>query len=288
MYGVIMADIVDSSLMAEGGKVTCWVFSMMVAHADKDHCLRKDPRTFAKQIDCTQEEFERAISILTKPDPHSNIPDSDGRRVIPLSELPEKEGNRGWFIVNREHYINKIKVHSGSKQRVIKHRKKEKILSIINELQERNVTVTLSNAALSIYISISISIDIFKTLIEKGVDLELWARYEDYRREIGKPLKTDKGRLRQINVLIGHPSDTQSEIIQHTIDHEWIKLIPLSEIRASTKRKTATTSTGRFDPKDEASVMDAAKKLGLKAKPGETMQLFTRRVMQAMRGDDEN
>ena len=238
-WGVLMGEITDSSLMAEGGRNACWVFAMMVAKADRDHCLRKDPRMFAKEIDVTNEEYEKAISLITKPDPHSNIPAHEGRRAIPLSELPELEGNRGYFIVNREHYINSLK--SSSRDRVISHRKKKKIETYIKELKECNVTVTLCNASLSIFISTSISIYIIKYLIKCHVDLDLWADYEKYRKEIGFPLKTDQGRTAQINKLSGRTLEQQKEILKFCKDGEHRKLTP-PEDRYENKKNNSSSN----------------------------------------------
>lgn len=284
MYGVIVAEIVDSSLMAEGGKNACWIFTMMIAHADKDHCLRKDPRRFANSIDVTIDEFNAALEILEKPDPNSNISKENGQRIIPLKELDRFEGNRGWFIVNREHYINSLK--SGSKDRMIKLRKKDKILQLINNLKGSDVTVTLRDESLSTYISISISILVVNYLIESKVNLDLWADYERYRCEIKHPLKTDQGRKAQINKLAGRTVKQQEEIIKFTTDGEYRKLIP-PEDRFENNKFNSKKPNSQINLKDTKAIDKLAAELNVKPKPSEDYFQFGQRLIGIQR-DREN
>lgn len=245
-FGIVMKSICDSSLMATGGGKACWAFAMMCAHADKHHCFRMDVRTFARRIDITQDEIKEVISILESPDPHSNIPDHEGRRIIPLSECDDIEGNRGYYIVNRDYYQKLLKNNgdSSSKERVIKSRRKKKIINEIESLTGCNVTVTLQEESLFIFIFSSISIDIIKLLINRGVDLNLWARFEDHRKNIKAPLKTDQGRTRMINDLLKNsskPGASQEAIIQQSIDFEWKGLFELKKDRKPSDKPASQT-----------------------------------------------
>ena len=115
MYGKIFGEIFDSSLMAEGGWLPTYIFMSMNALSEKDGTLRIDKRVLYRklglndpgQLNVTPEQFESALNILLADDPHSNLKGHNGRRILPLSELDEFDGDRGWFIVNHQHYREK-------------------------------------------------------------------------------------------------------------------------------------------------------------------------------------
>ncbi len=116
--------------MAEGGHIAIYTFITMIVWADKDGLLTLSPKMLGKrmglpdtdlldrldffldddyQIDDLYakhiwKEFYKAISLLEAPDPDSNLPEMNGRRIIPLKEMSEIELNRGWLIVNYKYY----------------------------------------------------------------------------------------------------------------------------------------------------------------------------------------
>lgn len=113
MYGKIFEDIFKSSLIAEGGWLPTYIFMSMVALADKDGFFRDDPRNFYEELKLHREngvpfdEFREALEFLEKPDDLSNLDTLGGRRIVSLCTLPKIEGNRGWVIVNYQHYRDK-------------------------------------------------------------------------------------------------------------------------------------------------------------------------------------
>ncbi|MCK5607939.1 hypothetical protein KAR91_39025, partial [Candidatus Pacearchaeota archaeon] len=98
---------------------------------------------FAARIGMSVEEIKPIIKYLASPDPKSNIKAYKGRRIIALSKVDEIEENRGYLVVNKQFYAEKGNPRT-SAQRVSKHRKKEKILQLFNELNVCNITETLS------------------------------------------------------------------------------------------------------------------------------------------------
>lgn len=112
MYGKIFEDIFDSSLATGGDFVTTYVFMSMIVLADEHgfvHLSRDalfERLRFPNDFVCG-EAFRNALRLLESPDEESNLPYENGRRIIPLSEIEEIEGNRGWWIVNYLHYRNK-------------------------------------------------------------------------------------------------------------------------------------------------------------------------------------
>jgi hypothetical protein len=113
MFGKIHTDIFNSSLIAEGGWLSTYVFMCMVTLSDKDGNLPVDPRVLYRQIgfdtgeQISREAFLEAIEFLSSEDRNSNLTAESGRRIIPLSELDDVEGNRGFRVVNKAHYRDK-------------------------------------------------------------------------------------------------------------------------------------------------------------------------------------
>lgn len=114
MYGKIFESIFDSTLVAEGGWLPTYIFMSMIAMADKDGYVEIAPRALYSKLGfrehdsiVTYNQFEAAITYLGKVDDYSKSTDFDGRRIIPISELPDVEGARGWWIVNYDKYRNR-------------------------------------------------------------------------------------------------------------------------------------------------------------------------------------
>ncbi len=107
MYGKIFPDIFDSTLMADGGGDAVYIFMSLIVLKDQDGAVRIDGRVLSKRLDLPQDRFDRAMAVLLAPDPDSNLPDMQGMRVVPLSEVDFPQGNRGYFVVNHEYYREK-------------------------------------------------------------------------------------------------------------------------------------------------------------------------------------
>lgn len=97
MFAKLYSNIVDSTLMDQPVNVR-YVFMMMLAVADPDGYVSSTPKATAAKFNMEQEEFDRAIEVLMAPDPSSNFPDHEGRRLIP------SDRGRGWLITTYKHY----------------------------------------------------------------------------------------------------------------------------------------------------------------------------------------
>jgi hypothetical protein len=111
MFGKVFESIFDSTLLAEGGWLPTYIFMSMLAIADKDGYVEIAPKVLYSKIGfrgydnkITYEDFDAALGYLSNPDDYSKSTDFDGRRIIPVSELPDVEGARGWWIVNYTKY----------------------------------------------------------------------------------------------------------------------------------------------------------------------------------------
>lgn len=134
MYGKVFDDIFDSSLVAEGGWLPTYIFMSMVAMANEKDLVTLDHRILYRKLRLDDpekgvalEEFNEAIAFLEKEDEYSNLQNEGGRRIIQLRNLPEFDGDRGWFVVNRSHYRNKGGLEERrEKDRQRQQRKREK------------------------------------------------------------------------------------------------------------------------------------------------------------------
>ena len=90
-YAKLHTRIVDSSLWEED-VYTRIVFITMMAKADAQGRVYVAPSRMVKLANMTQSKYDRAIKILSSPDPHSRTPDDEGRRIVPIQG--------GWQLVN--------------------------------------------------------------------------------------------------------------------------------------------------------------------------------------------
>jgi hypothetical protein len=114
MYGIIHKSIFDSTLIAEGHEVT-YVFMCMVSLADEEDICDLDISALARRINMPLGQVEHAIKRLCSPDLGSKLKEHEGRRIISLQDFQDIESNRGWFITNREHYIQEAKKQNRKK-----------------------------------------------------------------------------------------------------------------------------------------------------------------------------
>ena len=112
MYGKIFDSIFDSTLVADGGFLPTYIFMSMIAIADKDGFVEIADRALYLRLgfhggDIDFDKFKEALNYLEKSDPHSHSSLHDGKRILPLSEMDDYDGNRGWLIVNSKTYRDK-------------------------------------------------------------------------------------------------------------------------------------------------------------------------------------
>lgn len=229
-FAKVYESLLDSTLFYSGGKDTCWLFVVMLLKSDKDGYIRIADKGIAEKADMSMDEFNKAIKILKAADPESNLIMCEGRRVKSLRDMPNEEENRGYLVVNKNHYRDK----GSSTERTKAYRRRDEIFRLISELKMQADNKTFRERherSVYVYVSAYVSNMVIKYIYECGVDFHVWAMYEEYRKkDLKKPFKTDAGRKRQINVLKNRSVAEQKIIVKETIDNEWVKLIPLEEI----------------------------------------------------------
>jgi hypothetical protein len=145
MYGKIFEEIFDGTLMAHGGPMATYTFISMIILADQHGIVNMTAEALGKRIGLPGgvgsflewEEFRRGLDLLAEEDAESNLPNEDGKRIIPMKEITNGEENRGWLIVNYDFYRKKAS----------KSDTKEKTRDRVRRFRERecNASVTDGN-----------------------------------------------------------------------------------------------------------------------------------------------
>ena len=130
MYGKIFESIFDSTLVADGGWMPTYVFMSMIVLADKDGIVDVAPKALYRRLGFREydnkisySDFEAALAYLQEPDDESRSSVEDGRRLIPLAELPDVPGNRGYLIVNYPYYRDRAGREDRAQQSTIRTRR---------------------------------------------------------------------------------------------------------------------------------------------------------------------
>lgn len=98
MFAKVFSQIFDSSI-AENPRHR-HVFMDLIVLADSDGVVDMTMEAVARRTNVPIEEVRSAIEFLSAPDPASNSPAEDGRRLLPVDSAK----TWGWQIVNYQHY----------------------------------------------------------------------------------------------------------------------------------------------------------------------------------------
>jgi hypothetical protein len=94
-YTKLFSSIVTSTIWCEDAP-TRVVWVAMLALKDRDGVVEGSIPGFARVANVTLEQMERAVKVLSEPDPHSRTPDNEGRRI---EAMPG-----GWRVLNHDAY----------------------------------------------------------------------------------------------------------------------------------------------------------------------------------------
>jgi len=102
MYTRVFSTILDSSIWQEELHVRClWIVLLIIAEDNRDGTVNVPIGRLAQKAGITEEQTRDALERLMSPDPDSDSPDEEGRRIVPL--IPERP-TRGWRLVNWKKY----------------------------------------------------------------------------------------------------------------------------------------------------------------------------------------
>lgn len=97
MYAKLFSRITESSLMEEPLPIR-YVFVMLLAISDAKGYVIGTDIALARRLNIPLADFQAAIARLSAPDPVSNSPEEEGRRILP------SDGERGYRLVNYTKY----------------------------------------------------------------------------------------------------------------------------------------------------------------------------------------
>jgi hypothetical protein len=98
-YTKLFHSMLDSSvwMLSKEARIL-WI--TLLLKKDMDHVVRAAIPGLAHAARLTIEETEKSLEELSKPDPYSQSPAEQGRRI--------KRVEAGWLVVNGEHYLGKF------------------------------------------------------------------------------------------------------------------------------------------------------------------------------------
>jgi hypothetical protein len=94
----LVPEIVVSSIWNESSDVRV-VWITMLAVKDQHGNVRGNRKSLARVANVSTEAVDQALTVLMSPDPDSNSPEYEGRRIVEI--------NGGWFVVNHDAYREK-------------------------------------------------------------------------------------------------------------------------------------------------------------------------------------
>ncbi len=219
MYNKIFTKILDSSIWLEPTDTRIVWITLLAAMDEDGFAHFSAVQNLANRANISLESTEKALDVLMSPDSNSADPDHDGRRI---ERVPG-----GFFILNAQKHreaVTRVVQREQTRKRVAKHRAKK------TGKTECNANVTKSNA---LYVCDT------DTVFDqyKNVSKEIWAEFEQHRKEIHKPL-TDLARNKNLTVLNKLTPEQQKESVDTTIANRWTGLFP--------PKNQKTKSTGKM------------------------------------------
>lgn len=100
-YNPLFDSLLGSSLLVEGPDVVA-VWALLLASADRAGISEWTAPAMAGLMRISEERVDRALEILSSPDPRSKSKREEGRRII-------KDVGGGWFVVNHDIYRDKAR-----------------------------------------------------------------------------------------------------------------------------------------------------------------------------------
>lgn len=89
------------------GGDTAYVFIAMIVLSDENGIIKHTAESLARAICKDVESVKKALYNLERQDLKSNLKAHEGRRIVPLYEIFDDE-TRGWLVVNKGHYRDKV------------------------------------------------------------------------------------------------------------------------------------------------------------------------------------
>jgi len=134
MYAKLFSRIAQSSLMEQPVNVR-YCFMMLLALCDVNGDVIGTDVAIARMVNLTTDDFKTCVAALMGPDPDSNSPIEDGRRVI------MSPNGRGYHLVNYTAYRS-IKTDEEKRAYMREYMRKRRNSQKINDVTDVNVCKT--------------------------------------------------------------------------------------------------------------------------------------------------
>ena len=245
MYGKIFDSMYDGTLYGQWEAIV--TFQQLIVLCDADGTVDMTPPAIAARTSIPLEIITKGLEILSKPDPYSRTPGSEGRRI----ELIDDHRPWGWTLVNHSKYkmlIDAETVREQNRERQRKHR--ESTAAVTSNAPSRSVTPSNASNAPSRHTDTDTDTDT-KTLKPKAprrpvgkekvvelpdwLPLEQWQAYLEMRQRIRKPATPYAqnmaiAKLSELREQGQHPA----AVLGQAIMNSWQGIFPLKEhVRAA-------------------------------------------------------
>jgi hypothetical protein len=149
-YGRVHRAFFDSSI-SDSDVVTRFVFVAMIVLSDLEGRIDITRSALARRINVSDADVDKAIELLSQPDPLSRTPDHDGRRIVPI----DAGRSWGWIVANKEQYregeADSDELRRQARERKRRQRERDRsqgpeCLSSFTDTSSTNITTTLSSS----------------------------------------------------------------------------------------------------------------------------------------------
>lgn len=235
-YTPVFRTIFEGSLCGQWPYTAGWLIFLSLA--DKHGHVDMTPQFISAITGMPLEDLQRCIDRFVQPDPASRTPDEDGRRLVALD--PSRPW--GWRIVNHAKYREKARKSVYDERRTATGEDAER------KKDERSKSVpTRPDASRALPLSDTNTNADTKAIKNPpnppsggrvhvfGLNLEAWTRWEQYRRDIRKPLKP--ASIQAAQKELAACGENQLAMVEQSIAQGWTGIHPL---RAKAKQQQTT------------------------------------------------
>ena len=275
MYGKIFSSLFEGTMIGKSDMQH--VFMYMLAVADKDGYVDKQPSLIAFQIGIPLERVTAAIKDLSAPDMQSRSREEEGRRIV-LSAPGERDW--GWHIVNKGKYDSIRDAESRRETFRKASQKKRDAKKAANVDRQHSSTLRQHVSTESTHIDVAVNKDVNKDVkkerkrIKKADHSEFftdsqaasskfkdaWLMWLDHRKDKRNKISANTAKLQLKKLAKSATITDQIAILHYSIEQGYTGLFAESKTNRKSKQggsysQTEPAITAFDDPSQHASFL---------------------------------
>ncbi len=228
MYGKIFDSMYDSTISANWQAMI--TFQQMIVLKDQNGVVDMTPPALSRRTGIPLEIIEAGIAYLEAPDPYSRTPDHEGRRIVRIDDSRPW----GWIIVNHKLYremstradkreYDKKRYQASKSEKPSEKSEKEPKKVEKPEIPQDSTDSTYTDTDTDTKEDKESKPKKKNQLIKMPSQLNqaAWSDWIDYKKQIKKNYKTERGIQTAMNQLAELTSDQQQACIDSSIANEY-------------------------------------------------------------------